>query len=49
MENPRCVVVILTFNSAAIIRETVSQAKRVSPHVFVVDSHSSDGTPEILA
>lgn len=49
MEKPRCVVVILTFNSASIIRETVSEAKKVSPHVFAVDSHSSDGTPAILA
>ena len=48
MEIPRCVVVILTFNSASIVRETVSQAKRLSPHVYVVDSHSSDGTPAIL-
>jgi len=48
MELPRCVVVILAFNSASIIRETVSQAKKVSRHVYVVDSHSSDGTPAIL-
>lgn len=48
MEKPRCVVVILTFNSASIVRETVAQAKKVSPHVYVVDSHSSDGTPAIL-
>lgn len=48
MDKPSCVVVILTFNSASIIRETVSQALKVSPHVFAVDSHSSDGTPAIL-
>lgn len=48
MEQAPCVVVILTFNSAAIIRETVSQAKKVSPNVFVVDSHSSDDTVAIL-
>jgi glycosyltransferase involved in cell wall biosynthesis len=48
MESTRCVVVILSFNSAGIIRETVSAALKVSPHVFVVDSHSSDGTPAIL-
>jgi glycosyltransferase involved in cell wall biosynthesis len=48
MEQPSCVVVILSFNSAAIIRETVSAALQVSPHVFVVDSHSSDDTPAIL-
>ena len=49
MENPSCCIVILTFNSASIIRETVAQAMKVSPRVFVVDSHSSDGTPAILA
>lgn len=48
MEKPSCVVVILTFNSASIIRETVSQAKKLSPHVYVVDSHSSDNTVAIL-
>ena len=44
----RCVVVLLTFNSASIIRDTVAQAKRVSPHVYVVDSFSKDDTPAIL-
>jgi glycosyltransferase involved in cell wall biosynthesis len=48
MEQDSCVVVILTFNSASIIRETVSQAKKVSPNVFVVDSHSKDNTVAIL-
>jgi glycosyltransferase involved in cell wall biosynthesis len=48
MEPARCVVVILTFNSASIIRETVTEAKKVSPHVFAVDSHSSDDTVAIL-
>ncbi|VTU35289.1 glycosyltransferase family 2 protein [Variovorax sp. PBL-E5] len=48
MEHPSCVVVLLTFNSASIIRETVGAAKKVSPHVFAVDSHSLDGTPAIL-
>lgn len=47
-EKTRCVVVILTFNSASIVRETVAEAKKVSSHVFAVDSHSSDGTPSIL-
>ena len=44
----RCVVVLLTFNSAGIIRETASAALRVSPHVYAVDSGSSDGTVPIL-
>ena len=48
MEKHRCVIVILTFNSASIVRETVAQAQKVSPHIFVVDSNSSDGTPAIL-
>lgn len=48
-EPTRCVVVILTFNSASIIRETVSQAQQVSREVFVVDSNSTDGTLELLA
>ncbi|MGJ7542799.1 glycosyltransferase family 2 protein [Variovorax sp. LT1R16] len=48
MEHSRCTVVILTFNSAAIVRETVGEALKISPQVYVVDSFSSDGTPEIL-
>ncbi|VTU24355.1 transferase 2, rSAM/selenodomain-associated [Variovorax sp. PBS-H4] len=48
MEQDSCVVVILTFNSASIIRETVLQAKKVSPNVFVVDSHSTDSTVALL-
>jgi glycosyltransferase involved in cell wall biosynthesis len=43
-----CVVVLLTFNSAGIIRETVNAALRVSPHVYAVDSFSTDGTAEML-
>ena len=42
-------VVILTFNSASIIRETVTQAQQVSRDVFVVDSNSSDGTLDVLS
>jgi len=41
-------VVILTFNSAAVIEQTVRAAQRVSPIVICVDSGSSDGTPDIL-
>ena len=43
-----CVVVLLTFNSAGIIRETVTAALRLSPHVFAVDSGSTDGTDSLL-
>jgi glycosyltransferase involved in cell wall biosynthesis len=48
MPQSHCIVVILTFNSAAIVRETVAQAKKVSPNIFAVDSHSTDGTPALL-
>ena len=44
-----CMVVVLTFNSIGIVRETVSAALKVSPHVFAVDSGSTDGTPAVLA
>lgn len=43
----RCVVVILTFNSADIIAETLGQALKVSDHVLVVDSGSTDATRDI--
>lgn len=42
----RCTVVILTFNCAGIVTETVTQARRVSDDILVVDSHSTDGTAE---
>lgn len=42
-----CVVVLLTFNSEGIIRETLEQAKKISNDIFVVDSGSSDKTAEI--
>jgi glycosyltransferase involved in cell wall biosynthesis len=41
-------VVVLTFNSAAIVERTVRAAQRVSPVVICVDSGSTDGTPDIL-
>jgi glycosyltransferase involved in cell wall biosynthesis len=44
---PRCTVVVLTFNSATIIEETLRQALRVSDSVLVVDSGSTDGTATI--
>ncbi|WP_262964954.1 glycosyltransferase family 2 protein [Methylobacter psychrophilus] len=47
MTTNSCVVVILTFNSANIIRETLTQALKVSPNIFVVDSGSKDDTPDI--
>jgi len=40
-------VVILTFNSAGIIRETLGGALAVSQQVLVVDSGSRDGTQDI--
>jgi glycosyltransferase involved in cell wall biosynthesis len=42
-----CVVVVLTFNSANIIAETLGQALKVSPNVFIVDSGSKDGCDDI--
>ena len=48
MITERCSIVILTFNSATIIKETVSQAQKVSGFIYVVDSGSTDGTVEIV-
>jgi glycosyltransferase involved in cell wall biosynthesis len=48
-EKKRCVVVILTFNSAAIIGETIAQARKVSADVLIVDSGSTDATRDIAA
>lgn len=47
MTSESCVVVVLTFNSEKIIRETIAQAMKVSSKVFVVDSGSTDGTPDV--
>jgi glycosyltransferase involved in cell wall biosynthesis len=43
-----CVVALLTFNSEPIVRETVSQALKVCPRIFAVDSGSTDGTVSVL-
>jgi glycosyltransferase involved in cell wall biosynthesis len=48
MPNPSCVVVILTFNSIGIIKETVEQALQITDAVYVIDSGSQDGTIEAL-
>jgi glycosyltransferase involved in cell wall biosynthesis len=42
-----CTVVILTFNCASIIGETIAQAQKVSSDVRVVDSFSKDATRDI--
>lgn len=47
MANDSCVVVILTFNSANIIEETIQQALKVSRNILVIDSGSTDATVEI--
>lgn len=47
MSDNNSVVVILTFNSANIIKETLGQALKVTANVYVVDSGSKDGTDEI--
>ena len=40
-------VVILTFNEALHIERCIESARRVADKIFVVDSHSTDGTQEI--
>lgn len=40
-------VVILTFNEVLHIERCIGSARRVSDKVYVVDSHSTDGTQEI--
>ena len=47
--NQGCVVVILTFNSAEIIYQTIGQALKVSTDVLIVDSGSIDTTREIAS
>jgi len=42
------VVIILTFNSAAVIESTVVAAKQLSGTIVCVDSGSTDGTLELL-
>lgn len=44
---PTLGVIVLTFNSASVIAQTLNAARRVSETILVVDSHSSDGTPAI--
>ncbi len=46
-DNP-CIVVLLTFNCAAIIAETLAQARKVSGRMVAVDSGSTDGTLRVL-
>jgi glycosyltransferase involved in cell wall biosynthesis len=41
-------VLILTFNSASVIEQTVRAARQVSATIIAVDSGSTDGTMEIL-
>ena len=42
-------IVILTFNSAAVIERTVRAALKVSPTIICVDSGSTDATRQILS
>jgi glycosyltransferase involved in cell wall biosynthesis len=44
----RLAVVILTFNCEGIIGETLAQASKLCARPFVVDSFSTDRTPEIV-
>jgi len=41
-------VIILTFNSAAVIERTLNAARRVSQNIICVDSMSTDSTVDIL-
>lgn len=40
-------VVILTYNEALHIRRCIESARRVSDKIYIIDSHSNDGTQEI--
>jgi glycosyltransferase involved in cell wall biosynthesis len=40
-------VLVLTRNESLHIERCIRNAQRLSPHVFVVDSHSSDGTAQM--
>jgi glycosyltransferase involved in cell wall biosynthesis len=44
----RLAVVVLTYNCEGIIGETLEQARKLCERPFVVDSHSSDRTPDIV-
>ncbi len=41
-------VIVLTFNSASVIEQTLRAALELSQSIFVVDSGSSDGTVELV-
>lgn len=43
----RPTVILLTFNSEATLAATLDSARQVADEIFVVDSFSSDGTPEL--
>jgi glycosyltransferase involved in cell wall biosynthesis len=49
MSQQRVGIILLTFNSAAVIERTVRAARQVSEHIVAVDSNSTDGTQELLA
>jgi glycosyltransferase involved in cell wall biosynthesis len=48
MSRERCCVVFLTFNSAAVIEQSIAAARTVGGHIVAVDSGSTDGTLERL-
>ena len=47
LNNKLCVVVILTYNSSKIIKETICQALKITPYIYIVDSGSIDNTQAI--
>ena len=42
------VIIILTFNSEKVIKETVLAAKKISKNIVVLDSYSTDNTIKIV-
>jgi glycosyltransferase involved in cell wall biosynthesis len=44
-----CTIVILTFNSAGVVNETIRQASKVTANIVVVDSYSTDVTVAIAS
>ena len=42
------VIIILTFNSEKVIKETILAAKKISKNIVVLDSYSTDNTIKIV-
>jgi glycosyltransferase involved in cell wall biosynthesis len=46
--NKKLAIIILTYNSEKIIKETITQAKKISKNIIIVDSYSTDKTIKIV-